>query len=279
MYKGANMLLLSFFTTTGMDEHPGNYLFDYPHFIYILINIIMFIILWKLLKRSSIKKQNILITIFLILILVLKYAGDALFIYEYYNVSPALSSYPHAFWDVDTFFSFQMCGVTNILLPLVIWFNIKPLKEFVFASSILGGAAVILYPVTVLYGHPYMITLPIIRSVVIHFFLLFIPLYLINRGDYKLTAKKSWQVALGLILLALWSTFGNYVIDKGDNNLYLMENPFLGGPIPLLNIIPNGWHILLLAVLVTIGYILIYQITKIFEPDFIKKIKTKKRAS
>lgn len=273
------MTLAGFFSTTGMDSQPVEYIFSGTHFIYLLLNLVSFIVLWYFMRRMKRRTQDILITIFLISMLVLKYAGDALFIYEYYNVSPALSHYPHPFWDVDTFFSFQMCGVTNILLPIVIWFNLKPLKEFVFASSILGGFAVILYPVTVLFGDPYTITLPIVRSAIIHFFLLFIPLFLINRGDYRLEAKRSWQVALGLILLALWATFGNYVIDIGDNNLYLMENPFYGGPIPLLNIIPNYWHILLLAVLVTIGYAIVYRLTRVFEPGgwqrFIHRFKHK----
>lgn len=260
------MLLLSFFSTAGMDEQPVSYFFHTPHFIYLLFNLLLFIVLWRFMKRRSRKTQNIMISLFLGLMLLLKYAGDALFIYEYYNITPALSNYPHAFWDVDTFFSFQMCGVTNILLPLVIWFNIKPLKEFIFLSAILGGIAVILYPVTVLYGDPYVLTLPKVRSITIHFLLLFIPLFLINRGDFKPNPNRWWQVAFGLILLALWATFGNYVIDKGDNNLYLMSNPFLGGPIPILNQIPFGYHIILLGVLVTIGYYLIYKILKLFEP-------------
>lgn len=258
-----------------MDEHPGDYFFAWPHVVYLLFNLILFIVLWRMLKKQSLKTQNLLITLFLILILILKYAGDALFIYEYNNVSPALSNYPHPFWDVDTFFSFQMCGVTNILLPIVIWFDIKGLKEFVFASSILGGLAVILYPVTVLYGHPYLLTLPIIRSVFVHFFLLFIPLFLINRGDYKLEGRRWWHVAVGLLALAAWAMIGNLWIDVGDNNLYLMNNPFYGGPIPLINLIPNGWHVLLLAVMVTIGYYLIYQLTKLFEPGGFIRWKTK----
>lgn len=265
------MFLTSFFSTSGMDQHPGEYLFAGPHFIYLLFNIVLFVALWILLKRSKRKTQDILITVFLVIMLVLKYAGDALFIYEYYNVSPALSHYPHAFWDVDTIISFQMCGITNILLPLTIWFNLKGLKEFIFASSILGGLAVIFYPVTVLYGDPITITLPMIRSVFVHFFLLFIPLFLINRGDYKLSKTRWWQLVVGIALLALWALFGNLVIDIGDNNLYLMENPFYGGPIPLINIIPDGWHNLLLAVLVTAGYIIIYHMVKLFEPGGLKK--------
>ncbi len=271
------MFLSSFFSTTGMDEQPVEYFFNTPHFIYLLFNILLFIGLWKFLKTRTKKTQDIYISVFLGLMILLKYAGDVLFIYEYYYVDPPLSNYPHPFWDVDTFISFQMCGVTNILLPLVIWFKIKPLKEFVFASSILGGIAVILYPVTVLYGDVYVLSLPKVRSILVHFFLLFIPLFLIHRGDYKLEPKKWWQVAVGLITLGLWATLGNYVLDVGDNNLYLMENPFLGGPIPVLNVIPNYYHIILLAVMVTIGYIIIYQIVKLFEPEFMQKRKLKQK--
>ncbi|XMB72410.1 YwaF family protein [Mycoplasmatota bacterium WC30] len=269
------MLLASFFSTAGMDEHPGNYFFDTPHFIYLLFNIILFVVLWKILKRRSKRTQDIMITIFLILIIVLKYAGDILFIYEYYNVTPLLSSYPHPFWDVDTFFSFQMCGVTNILLPITIWFKIKGLREFVFLSSILGGIAVILYPVTVLYGHPYALTLPIIRSTFVHFFLLFIPIFLINRGDFKPNPKHWWHIAIGIFFLSMWALFGNLVIDVGNNNLYLMENPFFGGPIPLLNQVPDGWHIILMFILVTIGYAIIYFITSLIVPGGFKKFISK----
>lgn len=271
------MFLSTFFSTTGMEESAGDYFYAWPHFLYLSINIILFIALWYFLKRKPKEVQNKIINFILVLILVLKYAGDILFIYEYYNVSPILSIYPHPFWDVDTFFSFQMCGVTNILLPFVIWFNIKPLKEFVFASSILGGIAVILFPVTVLYGHPYVITLPIVRSSVIHFFLLFIPLFLINRGDYKLSGKRWKHIVIGIAALCAWAMFGNLVIDIGDNNLYLMVNPFLDGPIPILNKLPNGWHNFVSAFLVFLGYLIIYYFIKLFEPNglktFINKFK------
>ena len=272
------MFLSTFFTTSGMDEHPGAYFFGTQHLIYFLLNIVLFIILWKLLKKMSKKNQDKLITVFLILILLLKYAGDVLFIYEYYNVSPALSSYPHPFLDVDTIISFQLCGITNILLPLTIWFKIKPLKEFVFLSSILGGIAVVIYPVTILYGNPFTVTLPMVRSTFVHFFLIFIPLFLINRGDIKLNSKNWRQIAIGFGALLLWATFGNYVIDIGDNNLYLLENPFLQTDIPILNMIPNGWHILVLLLIFGGGYFFTYKIAKIFEPnEFMNRLKRMKK--
>lgn len=271
------MFLSTFWSTVGMDEHPGDYFFNIPHLIYLLINIATFIGLWYLLKRMKKENQDKLISVFLIIILVLKYAGDILFIYEYYNVSPPLSNYPHPFLDVDTLISFQLCGIVNILLPITIWFKIKPLKEFVFLSGILGGIAVMVYPVTILYGHPFVITLPMVRSTVVHFFLVFIPLYLIHRGDVKLNPKNWKQIAIGFACLVAWASFGNYVIDKGDNNLYLEFNPFLDTEIPLLNQIPNGWHIIAIIIIFGGGYFLTYKVARLFEPNYFRNFINKRK--
>ncbi|MCF7923559.1 MAG: YwaF family protein [Candidatus Izimaplasma sp.] len=271
------MTLSNFFTTIGMDEQPSSYFFSNYHLVYLLVNILFFILLFKFLKNKPIKFQNKIISISLVIILLLKFTGEALFIYEYYFIDNVYSSYPHAFFDVNTFFSFQLCGIMNILLPLVIWFNIKPLKDFVFATSILGGLAVIFYPVTVLYGSPYQITFPIIRSSIIHFFLIFIPLFLIYRGDFKFKKENWTKVAIGLLLTAGWAMIGNLFIDTTANNMYLMSNPFNGGPIPLINILSNGYHVLFLAIAVTLGYIIVYQISYLFEPKIYKrKLKYKK---
>ncbi len=265
------MFLSNFFSTTGMDEQPKEYFFGTYHLIYFLIILTCFVLLFIFLKNKPTKVQNRYISVFLVIILILKYATEGLFIYEYNNVFPALSKYPHPFWDINTFFSFQLCGVMNIMLPIVIWFNIKWLKEFVFASSILGGFAILLYPVTVLYGDPFLITLPMLRSATVHFFLIFIPLFLINRGDVTLNGAKWKRIAAGLLLTAAWAMFGNLFIDKTANNMYLMSNPFYGGPIPLLNVLPNGYHVLFLAFAVTIGYFIIFQIAKLFSISIRRK--------
>ncbi|MCK5732127.1 MAG: hypothetical protein KAH13_03850, partial [Tenericutes bacterium] len=147
-----------------------------------------------------------------------------------------------------------------------------------FLSGILGGMAVVIYPVTILYGDPFVITLPMVRSTVIHFFLIFIPLFLINRGDVKLNPKNWKKIVIGFGALLLWATFGNYVIDIGDNNLYLFSNPFLQTDIPLLSLIPNGWHILALVIIFGGGYFLTYKVVRLFEPnEFINRIKKFKR--
>jgi heme A synthase len=252
------MTLNAFWTTIGMDQQPGEYFFSMYHLVYLLLNIILFMVIFHFLKKKSKKIQDRWISAFLVLILILKYAGEALFIYEFHTIGYANSTYAHPFLDINTFFSFQLCGIVNILLPIVIWFDIKPLKDFVFATSILGGFSVIFYPVTVLYGEPFRVILPNLRSSVIHFFLIFIPLFLIYRGDFKLKKERWTYVALGLVISALWAMFGNIVIDSSANNMYLISNPFIGGPIPILNQLPNGFHVIFLTFAVTIGYAIVY---------------------
>ncbi len=168
-----------------------------------------------------------------------------------------------------------MCGVTNVLLPIFIWFKIKPLREFIFASSILGGLAILFYPVTVLYGDPFILTLPMLRSMFVHFFLIFIPFFMIYRGDVELKAKKWKSIMFGLLGLAAWAMVGNLFIDSSANNMYLMENPFYGGPIPIINQLPNGYHVIFLAAAVTVGYIIVFNIAGFFTKMGIqdKKIK------
>jgi hypothetical protein len=265
------MFLSTFFTSTGMDNRPTAYFFNYPHLIYFLINVGLFIFLWRLLKKMSIKNQDKMINVFLLFILLLKYAGDAIFIYEYYYVDPNYTSYTHSIWDVDTLISFQLCGIMNILLPIVIWFKLKSWKIFVYISSILGGLTVLIYPVTILFGDPFIVTLPMLRSGLVHFFLLFIPLFLINRGDIELK-KSDWKPFLiGTLIVFAWATFGNFVIDIGDNNIYLEYNPFYGTDMPFVSLIPNGWHILFIFSMFAFGYTLIHWVLKFIQPK--KKLR------
>ncbi|PKK94532.1 MAG: hypothetical protein CVV60_05955 [Tenericutes bacterium HGW-Tenericutes-5] len=258
------MTIKDFFTTTGMDDHPTKYLFGPYHLLYFLLFIISFILLFKIIKSLKRKNQDRFITIALIAILILKYATEVLFIYEYYTLDQQLSSYTHPFFNINTFFSFQLCGVMNILLPIVYWFDIKKLKPFVYLTSILGGLAVVFYPVTVLYGDPLQINLPMFRSVIVHFFLVLIPLILINRGDINIKKKDAISLTIGIFSVAAWAMIGNLFIDKNANNMYLMINPFRLAEIPVLGDIPNGYHVFLLAVMVFIGYFIVYHIARMF---------------
>ncbi len=259
------MRLLSFFSSSGMDEQPMRYLFTRIHLIYVLACAFIFIVLMRVMLRQKRSVRMAFVNVCLILILLLKYAGEALFISEWYTHDVPVSTYSHPFWDYRTFFSFQMCGVDNILLPLVIWFKLKPLKDYVFTASILGGLSVMLYPLGVLSGDPFVFTFPMLRSMFIHLMLVFLPCFLIASGETKVEARHWKRTLVGLFAMAGWAMFGNLFVDWNANNMYLVINPFYGGPVPIISAIPNGWHVLLLAAMVFIGFFLVYQFIRIFD--------------
>ncbi|MGD9909650.1 MAG: hypothetical protein AB7U79_03495 [Candidatus Izemoplasmatales bacterium] len=251
---------LSFFSSAGMDDDPMLYLFQWQHFLYVALGIISFFVILHLMKDKPKKTRDRFITILLVLMLLLKYGGEIIFVSEYYRFDELVSPHTHPLIDFQTIISFQLCGVNNVLLPIVIWFNIKPMKDFVYTTSIIGGLAVLLYPVGVLYGEPLVLTFVMIRTLIVHFLLIFIPLFLIITGEFTLEGKNWKNTLYGSLLMAAWSLFGNVVIYPGANYMYMMENPFYGGPIPLLNQLPNGYHLFLQIPILILGFVLVYQL-------------------
>jgi hypothetical protein len=102
------------------------------------------------------------------------------------------------------------------------------MKDFVYSSSFIGGLAVLLYPAGVLYGDPLVITFPMIRTLTVHFLLVFLPLYMMKPviSVLKRVVGKMFFMASSSSRLALFETF---FVDKTANNMFLMENPFLEG--------------------------------------------------
>ena len=252
------MFLISFFSSSGMDDDPGRYLFHTEHFIYIVACILIFYFLMKVFVHASKKTRKILINSLLVLMLVLKYGGEIIFVTEWMKYGSSVSTFSHPFLDFRTLISFQLCGINNVLLPIVYWFNLKKMKDFVYSTAIIGGLAVMLYPVGILYGEPLVITFVMLRSLIVHFLLVFIPIFLIASGEFTLL-KKNWiRNFIGAILMTIWALFGNIFIDPLANNMYIMKNPFYGGPVPLLNILPDGFHMFVLVPLVFLAFVIVY---------------------
>lgn len=262
------MLLTKFFSSEGMDLLPDAYIFKLPHFIYLITCVILLFIMLRFLSTKNPLVNKIVVIISIVLLWGLKYGGEAIFIYEWYHFPEPVSSYSHPLFDFRTLISFQICGINNVLLPLVILFNIKPMKDFVYSSSFIGGLAVLLYPAGVLYGDPLVITFPMIRTLTVHFLLVFLPLYMMKIGDFRLEKSRWKNVLYGVIIVISWALFGNIFIDKTANNMFLMENPFLGGPIPFLNILPNGIHTIVLILMVFLSYLLVYYLASIYNKKY-----------
>ncbi len=264
------MFLARFFSSEGMDLFPDQYLFKWQHFLYLGICLFLFFFLMKVPDHRNPKVRKAIVWTSCILLLLFKYGGEAIFVTEWYLYGDAVSSFSHPFWDWRTLVSFQVCGVNNVLLPLAVAFDWKRVKHFVFPSSIIGGIAALLYPVGVLFGDPISITFPLLRTLIVHFLLIFLPCYLIKTGEYRMDGKHWLAALVGSLLMSAWSMFGNLVVDPGANYMYLMRNPFQGGPVPVLNAIPDGWHMFVLAALVFLGFLLVFAGGRMYERKFRK---------
>lgn len=121
----------------------------------------------------------------------------------------------------------HMCTVLTFVLPLVIVFDIKPLKQAVYVLSIMGGI------ITILVGDYFVdLFLPFsaVEGISAHTLLVVLPIMEIGLGHFRLELKKYWQVLVGMVVFMGWATLANEVVFKGydPNYMYLRHNGLPG---------------------------------------------------
>jgi hypothetical protein len=109
----------------------------------------------------------------------------------------------------------------------------------------------------------------------VHLLLVFVPCFLIAAGDTKIEVKNWKRTFAGFFAMTAWAMFGNLAVDPAANNMFLMTNPFLEGPIPLLNAIPNGVHVLVLVGFFSLGFFITYRFLAWFEKIIKRTRETK----
>jgi uncharacterized membrane protein YwaF len=120
-------------------------------------------------------------------------------------------------------FPWHMCTVLTFVLPIVIVFDIKVLKQAVYMLSIMGGI------ITVLVGDYFVdLFLPFsaIEGISAHTLLIALPIMEIGLGTFKFKINKYWEVIGATLILMAWATLANEVIFKGydTNYMYLRHN-------------------------------------------------------
>ena len=124
-------------------------------------------------------------------------------------------------------FPWHMCTVLTFVLPLVIVFDIKPLKHAVYVLSIMGGI------ITVLVGDYFVdLFLPFsaVEGISAHTLLIVLPFMELGLGNLHLKINQYWQVIIGTFILMGWATLANEVLFKGydTNYMYLRHNGLPG---------------------------------------------------
>ncbi len=121
----------------------------------------------------------------------------------------------------------HMCTVLTFVLPIVIVFDIKVLKQAVYVLSIMGGI------ITILVGDYFVdLFLPFsaMEGITAHTLLVVLPIMEIGLGNFRLEIKKYWHVLAGMLVFMGWATLANEVVFKGydPNYMYLRHNGLPG---------------------------------------------------
>ncbi len=196
-----------YFTDIPKDKVFQN--FSLEHIIAIIISFSTIILCLILLKKLSPKKQNIFIKICAILVPILE-------------ISHNIWLYIVADAGILQLLSLHLCGLQMYFIPLAVFTNILVFKDFVFASSILGGFFATIFPSGVAGAYPIW-HFQTIQTLIYHGLLIFVPIAIMLTTDYRPTLKRFHKV-LGLFAIII--AIDLFVDLKFKQNyLFLVTSP------------------------------------------------------
>lgn len=187
---------------------------DWRHYAWMVAVIILSVLFFQLAKRAPKVGKIILISL-----------ASALFITRLVHQTYRGIAGVEVPWFAA--FPWHMCTVLTFVLPIVIVFDIKALKQSVYMLSIMGGI------ITVLVGDYFTdLFLPFsaMEGISAHTLLIMLPIMEMGLGTFKFNYKKYGEVLVATLVLMGWAMLANEVIFKGydTNYMYLRHNGLPG---------------------------------------------------
>ena len=175
-----------------------------------IITILGLIILCLLkLKKSNSKYQNLIIKICAICVPVLEI---------FHNIWLAMCSNA----SFTELLSLHLCGMQMYFIPLAVFTNFLVFKDFVFATSILGGIFAIIFPSGITGNYP-LWHFQTLQTFLYHGLLIFVPIGILITTDYRPTIKRFYKVFILFVLIALVALFVD--LNFNENYLFLITSP------------------------------------------------------
>jgi len=116
----------------------------------------------------------------------------------------------------------HLCGVQSIFIPLAVFTDRDLFKDFIYATSMLGGIFGILFPAGVADYYPAW-SYQTIQTVLLHSLLIFVPIALIRTGRHRPDPHRFPRVMLLFLCLAL--VVGAVDAFFGENYMFLFAPP------------------------------------------------------
>jgi len=191
---------------------PKEYVFNNFSFEHILSMILIFTIITLCLlklKKAEVKHQNLIIKICAILVPFLEIS---------HNIWLAIFSNA----SFTELLSLHLCGMQMYFIPLAVLTNILVFKDFVFATSILGGIFAIIFPSGVTGNYP-LWHFQSLQTFLYHGLLVFVPISILITSNYRPTIKRFYKVLGLFILIASIALFVD--LKFNENYLFLITSP------------------------------------------------------
>ena len=191
---------------------PKEYTFKNFGFEHIISMIIIFIVIYiclKALKKLSVKAQDIIIKTCAIFVPILELSHN---VWLYFCADATLPQ----------LLSLHLCGLQMYFIPLAVFTKILVFKDFVFASSILGGIFAIIFPSGVAGAYPIW-HFQTLQTFLYHGLLIFVPIALLITTDYRPTLKRFPKVFALFMVIATIALCVDLIFNQ--NYLFLVTSP------------------------------------------------------
>ena len=170
--------------------------------------------------------------------------------------------------------SFQMCAIMTwtTIITLVLSAFLKKenkllsyLYNILFGCALIGGALTFCYPDCMSSDRPFLHFLNI-QTVSVHALLIFVPIYLIKIGDFKVELKNIWRLFVGYVWVGSLSMATSII--SGENFAFAKNFDLfdLGLPFP--------WHLPVVMIILVALSTLIYSIFELIRRRKSNKVPT-----
>lgn len=183
--------------------------FDFEHIASIIIIFSFICFVLHILKKLSSKMQSNIIKACAIFVPIVEIS---------HNIWLAL--YSNA--SIVNLLSLHLCGLQMYFIPLAVFTKFFVFKDFVFATSILGGIFGIVFPSGVTGFYP-LWHFQTLQTFLYHGLLIFVPLALLLCTNYKPSLKRFHKVLGLFLLIAILAFVIDYSFDQ--NYLFLRTSP------------------------------------------------------
>ncbi len=130
--------------------------------------------------------------------------------------------YSCGYTEIVKLLPLHLCAMQSVFIPLAVFTKKKCFQEFIYATSVLGGAFGILFPSGVAECYPVW-HYQTIQTTLLHGLLIFVPLALVFSGEFQPEFRNFSKVLLLFLCVALVAAAVDF--GFGENYMFLREAP------------------------------------------------------